>query len=250
MIRIEGVRVSFDSVTAVSGVDLDIDRGEFLTIVGPSGCGKTTLLHAVAGLQEPTEGRIGIDGEGPGRARDAGRIGLVFQEHTLLPWKTALGNVTFLRRIAGKPPDEPGARRLLDAVGLSGFLEAYPRELSGGMAQRVAIARALHLDADLLLMDEPFGALDEITRDELGVELRDLLRERETTVLFVTHSVPEAVFLGDRCVVLRGTPGRIEGVFDLDLPEPREPSLFTDRTFQERVGEVRAALYVEASPRR
>ena len=250
MIRIEGVRVSFDSVTAVSGVDLDIDRGEFLTIVGPSGCGKTTLLHAVAGLQEPTEGRIGIDGEGPGRARDAGRIGLVFQEHTLLPWKTALGNVTFLRRIAGKPPDESGARALLESVGLSGFLDAYPRELSGGMAQRVAIARALHLDADLLLMDEPFGALDEITRDELGVELRELLQERETTVLFVTHSVPEAVFLGDRCVVLRGAPGAVEALFDLDFPAPRETSLFTDSAFQERVADVRAALYAEASPRR
>lgn len=180
-------------------------------------------------------------------ARDGGEIGFVFQDHTLLPWKTALENVRFLRSIARKPPDAAGARELLETVGLDEFFDAHPHELSGGMKQRVAIARAVHLDPNVLLMDEPFGALDEITRDELGVEIRRLWRCEPKTILFVTHSVPEAVFLGDRCVVMKGTPGRIDARFDIDLSSPRDTDLFEKQAFQRQVADVRGVLYDESN---
>ncbi|SEW30492.1 ABC transporter ATP-binding protein [Natrinema salifodinae] len=243
MIELEDLTVAFDDVTAVADVDLRIDRGEFVTVVGPSGCGKTTLLRAIGGLQTPTSGGVRIDERSPSIAQDAGDIGFVFQQHTLLPWKSALENVTFLREMAGESPDREDARALLDSMGLEGFEDARPRALSGGMKQRVAIARALHLGADVLLMDEPFGELDELTRDELGVELRSLWRRERKTVVFVTHSVPEAVFLGDRCVVMGDRPGRIEAVFDVELPEPRDAAVFGSRPFQERVAAVRRTLH-------
>lgn len=183
-----------------------------------------------------------IDGESPTTRRDGGDIGYVFQEHTLFPWKTALGNVRFLRRMAGKDPKESRARELLETVGLGEFIDAYPRELSGGMKQRVAIVRALHLDAEVLLLDEPFGALDELTRDELGTELRQLHERERKTTLFVTHSVPEAALLGDRCVVVRGTPGRIESTFDLQFDEDRTTELLGTVGYQRRVAEIRRAL--------
>ncbi|MFC6718064.1 ABC transporter ATP-binding protein [Natrialbaceae archaeon GCM10025810] len=243
MIELEDLTVRYDGFTAVADVDLRIDRGEFVTVVGPSGCGKTTALRAIAGLQEPTSGRVRIDDRPPSRARERGDVGFVFQRHTLLPWKTALENVAFLRRMAGKPPDREGAGALLRSLGLEGFEDARPSALSGGMRQRVAIARAIHLGADVLLMDEPFGELDEITRDELGVELRSLWRRERKTIVFVTHSVPEAVFLGDRCVVMGDDPGRIEATFDVNLPEPRDTEVFGSRAFQRRVAAVRRTLH-------
>jgi NitT/TauT family transport system ATP-binding protein len=243
MIAADDVTVAFEDLTAVAGVSLDVERGEFVTVVGPSGCGKTTLLRTVAGLQEPTQGSVRIDGRPPGAARRAGDVGFVFQRHTLFPWKTALENVVFLRTLAGKPPRRQDARELLATVGLDGYEDARPDELSGGMGQRVAIARALHLGANVLLMDEPFGELDEITRDDLGVEIRRVWRDERKTVLFVTHSVPEAVFLGDRCLVVCGTPGRVVGEFDVDLPRPRDESVYASEPFQQQVAAVRETLH-------
>lgn len=243
MIDIENVTVRFNDVTAIDSIDLAVADGEFVTVVGPSGCGKTTLLRTVGGLQEPTTGRVRIDGDPPSVARSQTNIGFVFQQHALLPWKSAIENVTFLREIAGKPSESDAAGELLQMVGLEGFEDAHPQALSGGMKQRVAIARAIHLGADVLLMDEPFGELDEITRDELGVEIRNLWRQETKTILFVTHSVPEAVFLADRCVVMRDSPGRVERVFDIALPRPRDESVFGTRRFQEQVATVRQSLH-------
>jgi NitT/TauT family transport system ATP-binding protein len=206
-------------------------------------------LRAIGGLQEPTSGRVRIDGRAPEAAQGAGDLGFVFQQHTLFPWKTALQNVTFLRRVAGKEPRPERARDLLAAVGLEGAADRYPAALSGGMKQRVAIVRALHLDADVLLMDEPFGELDEITRERLSVELREIWRRERKTILFVTHSVPEAVVLGDRCLLFDGPPGRLAASFDVDLPRPRDERAFESARFQEQVAEVRSALYETRSPR-
>lgn len=243
MIRVDDVTVRFDDVTAIEGIDLAVDENEFVTVLGPSGCGKTTLLRTIGGLQEPTSGRVRIDGQPPERAQETANVGFVFQQHTLFPWKSALENVTFLRSVAGKPADERGAMALLEKVGLEGFADARPEALSGGMKQRVAIARALHLGADVLLMDEPFGELDEITRDRLSVEVRRIWREEQKTVLFITHSVPEAVFLADRCVVMSSDPGGIDRVFEIDLPRPRDETVFESTTFHEYVSEVRSRIH-------
>ncbi|WP_251342524.1 ABC transporter ATP-binding protein [Haloplanus halophilus] len=257
MIRVEDLSVTYGDLRALADVSLDVADGEFVTVVGPSGCGKTTLLRTIGGLEEPTTGRVTVDGDPPEVAQSDARLGFVFQEHTLLPWKTAVENVTFLRRMAGKDPDPEGARDLLSTTGLDGFEDARPGELSGGMKQRVAIARAIHLGAEVLLMDEPFGELDEITRDEMSVEILRLWRENRKTVVFVTHSVPEAVFLGDRCIVVSGSsgadpaagddaPGRIVGEFDVDLPRPRDESVFGSEAFGTQVAEVRRALHDDA----
>jgi NitT/TauT family transport system ATP-binding protein len=243
VIELDGVTVRYRDHTAVADLDLRIESDEFVTVVGPSGCGKTTLLHTIGGLQTPTSGRVRVDGRPPAAAQSAADLGYVFQQHTLFPWKSALENVVFLRELADQPPEREAARSLLRSMGLDGFEDARPRELSGGMKQRVAIARALHLGADVLLMDEPFGELDEITRDELGVEIRDLWRRGRKTVVFVTHSVPEAVFLADRCVVMCGQPGRIEATFDVALPAPRDEDVFGKRAFQEQVAAVRRTLH-------
>ncbi|MFT4921146.1 MAG: NitT/TauT family transport system ATP-binding protein [Haloarculaceae archaeon] len=243
MIEVEDLTVSFETVTALDEVSLELDSNEFVTVIGPSGCGKTTLLRTIGGLQDPTAGRVTLGGDPPARARADANIGFVFQEHALLPWKSALANVTFLRRLAGKPSDAESARALLETVGLDGFEDARPHELSGGMKQRVAIARALHLDADVLLMDEPFGELDEITRNELSVEMRRIWRETEKTVVFVTHSVPEAVLLGNRCLLMDGPPGTLTASFDIDLPSPREESVLGTNQFQREVARVREVLH-------
>ncbi len=243
MIEVDGLTVTFEDLTAIEDVDLAIDSGEFVTIIGPSGCGKTTLLRAIGGLQEPTSGRVLIDGDDPAAAQATANLGYVFQQHTLFPWKTAFQNVTFLRRVAGKSSRPERARELLAAVGLEGAQDRYPSALSGGMKQRVAIARAIHLDANVLLMDEPFGELDEITRDRLSVELRDIWRREQKTILFVTHSVPEAVLLADRCLLFDGSPGRLTASFDIDLPRPRDERVFESASFQRQVTDVRSALY-------
>jgi NitT/TauT family transport system ATP-binding protein len=242
MIRVDGVTVRYDDVTAIADVDLTVDEREFVTVVGPSGCGKTTLLRTIGGLETATEGVVRVGGETPARAQERGNVGFVFQRHSLLPWKTVVENVTFLRRLAGKPAADEEAHALLERVGLAGYADAAPRELSGGMRQRVAIARALHLGADVLLMDEPFGELDELTRERMAVEVSRVWRREDKTVLFVTHSVPEAVLLGDRCVVVRGSPGRVVATFDVDLPRPRDRSTLETAAFQEQLAPIRAAL--------
>jgi NitT/TauT family transport system ATP-binding protein len=208
-------------VRALEQVSLRARRGEFLSVVGPSGCGKSTLLMITAGLLPASSGRLSIDGKPVTRART--EIGIVFQNPVLLEWRTALGNVMLqaeakkLKRTAA----ERRARKLLAAVGLAGFEHKYPHELSGGMRQRVSLCRALIHEPDQLLMDEPFGALDALTRDQLVLDLQQICNERRMSVLFITHSVPEAVFLSDRIVVMTPRPGRVDRVIDIALPRPR-----------------------------
>ncbi len=231
VVSLRGVGKQFGSgVTALEPLDLDVGRGEFLSLLGPSGCGKTTLLRIIAGLSEPTRGacRLALADVDGGRAA-RGRIGFVFQDPTLMPWSTVLGNVLLPFRLAGRigPAERQRAAAELDAVGLSGFERAYPRQLSGGMRMRVSIARALVTDPDLLLLDEPFAALDEITRMALNDDLLRLWESRRTTVVFVTHSVFESVYLSTRIAVMTARPGRIAADLAVDLPQPRERSLRT-----------------------
>ena len=210
-----------DQVTALQDVSLEIGRNEFITLVGPSGCGKSTLLRIVAGLILPTAGRASIGGEEITEPR--AETGIVFQAPTLLPWASVLDNVLFplrmMHRIDSGSTDK--AMALLKLVGLNGFESKSPRELSGGMQQRVAICRALVQEPDILLMDEPFGALDALTREEMTMELLRIWGERPKTVLFVTHSITEAVVLADRVVVMSPRPGRIAEIIEIGLPRPR-----------------------------
>ena len=209
------------SVRALEQVSVGARRGEFLSVLGPSGCGKSTLLMIAAGLLRPSSGTVSIDGASVTRPRTD--IGIVFQSPVLLEWRTALGNVMLqaeakkLERTAAKRR----ARDLLGAVGLGGFEDKYPHELSGGMRQRVSLCRALIHDPGQLLMDEPFGALDALTRDQLVLDLQQICNQRRMTVLFVTHSVPEAVFLSDRIMVMTPRPGRLDRMIDIELPRPR-----------------------------
>jgi NitT/TauT family transport system ATP-binding protein len=208
-------------VRALDRVDAAVGAGEFVCLVGPSGCGKSTLMRIVAGLVPATEGRVVIDGrpvDGPET-----RLGIVFQSPVLLDWRTVLGNVLLQVELRSLDPRlyEARARALLAAVGLTGFEDSRPRELSGGMRQRCAIVRALIHDPPLLLMDEPFGALDALTREQMRVDLEDLWLSTRKTVVFITHSIDEAVLLADRVLVMSPRPGRIERVVDIRLPRPR-----------------------------
>jgi NitT/TauT family transport system ATP-binding protein len=211
------------SVTALSGIDLDVNRGELLTLLGPSGCGKSTLLRAVADLVTPSTGEIRVHGSTAEAARRRRDFGFVFQDAALLPWRTALQNVELPVEVAdgAKHKGKATPRELLDLVGLKGWENAFPHELSGGMRQRVSIARALVSDPKILLMDEPFGALDEITRDRLNEELRRVWRDTGTTILFVTHSIYEAAYLGQRVLMLAANPGRVREIIPVPLPETR-----------------------------
>ncbi len=212
------------AVTALADIDLELEQGSFLTLLGPSGCGKSTLLRVMADLIPPTCGTIEVLGSPPAVARQRRELGFVFQDAALLPWRSALDNVALPLEVGGRPPLPQGARtprELLDLVGLAGWEQALPHELSGGMRQRVAIARALVGGPKLLLMDEPFGALDEITRDRLNEELLRIWRETGTTVVFVTHSIYEAAFLGQKVLMLAANPGRVREIVPIDLPEPR-----------------------------
>jgi len=206
------------SAAVLAGVDLDVGRGEFLTVLGPSGCGKSTLLRAVADLLPPLGGRLSVLGKTPSQARRRREVAFVFQDATLLPWRTVRQNVELplqvgrrnVSRLAAARPDH-----WIDLVGLGHLADRYPHQLSGGQRQRVAIARALQCEPDVLLMDEPFGALDEITRDRLNDELLGVWRRTGATILFVTHSVLEAVYLGGRVLVLAANPGRVQALVDL-----------------------------------
>ncbi|WP_405450271.1 ABC transporter ATP-binding protein [Streptomyces erythrochromogenes] len=215
----EGVRKTFGDFTALDGIDLEIQSGEFLVVVGPSGCGKSTLLDLLGGLSAPTAGRILLDGKpvtGPGLDR-----GIVFQQYALLPWRTALGNVEFGLEATGVPRRErkSRAREFLDLVGLTGFEDRHPHQLSGGMRQRVAIARSLAYDPDVLLMDEPFAALDAQTRESLQDELRRIWQRTGKTVVFITHGIEEAVYLGQKVAVMTSRPGRIKEIVPVSFGE-------------------------------
>jgi len=235
-----------EPVTALSGIELEIADGAFVSLVGPSGCGKSTLLKVVADLMAPTRGGISIGGSPPRDLRRAGRIGLVFQQANLMPWLKVSDNARLLQDLVGS---RGGARQsasideLIRVVGLTGFDAKYPHQLSGGMQQRVALARALALDPAVLLMDEPFAALDEITRDRMAFELMRIWHHYRKTVLFVTHSLAEAVFLSDKVVLMSARPGRIHRVFDVDLPRPRDRETRLSDRFHEIVSEVNRELY-------
>jgi NitT/TauT family transport system ATP-binding protein len=210
-------------VQALSDIDLQVRAGEFVSLIGPSGCGKTTLMRIVADLERPTDGTALVNGMTPQEARRKRAYGYVFQAPALYPWRNVLGNVTLPHEIFGlsKAESERKARRYLELVGLAGFEKKFPWQLSGGMQQRVSIARALSFDPAILLMDEPFGALDEITRDRMNEELLSIWRKTGKTVIFVTHSIDEAVLLSTRIVVMSARPGRIIDVIDSTLPPDR-----------------------------
>ena len=236
------------TVTALEGVTFDIGRNEFLAVLGPSGCGKSTLLRLIAGLIFPTGGSVSIYDLTVTEPRD--EIGIVFQRPTLLPWFDVLGNVTFpLRHKYGRvtAQDRARAHELLALVGLTDFATKRIDELSGGMQQRVAIARALLLDPDIMLMDEPFSALDALTRDEMSFELLRIWSERPKTVLFITHSIPEAVLLADRIIVMTPRPGRVREVIKVNLPRPRSIATLSDPTFNELANHIRSQLFTRAA---
>jgi len=231
-------------LTALEAVDLDVGRGEFLSLLGPSGCGKTTLLRIIAGLTEPSEGERRLSLGAHGDRMQPGRVGFVFQDPTLMPWATIADNVMLPFRLAGRLGARERERVLgeIRAVGLAGFERAYPRQLSGGMRMRVSIARALVTDPDLLLLDEPFAALDEITRMALNDDLLRLWESRRTTVVFVTHSVFESVYLSTRIAVMTGRPGRISAELLVELPQPRERALRTSPEYAAICATVSNAL--------
>ena len=245
-VTIDDVGVYFgarsDGVEALGGVNLEIAAGSFTAVIGPNGCGKSTLLRLVAGLLEPTGGTVMVDGSVP-RPGD-GRAGLGFQQPRLIPWRSTIDNVALPLELAGVPVAERLARasEALDRVGLTAAASLRPRELSGGMAQRAAIARALIGDPPVLLLDEPFSALDALTRETFNDELQRLWMERPRTVVFVTHSVSEAVALADRVVVMTPRPGRVARIVDVDLPRPRPAELLGDPRAAELAAEVRVAL--------
>lgn len=229
---------------ALQNATLTVSAGEFVSLIGPSGCGKTTLLRLVADLVEPTSGELRVAGKTPKAAREAREYGYVFQAPVLYEWRTVIKNVELPLEIMrfSKAERRERSARLLKLVGLQDFHHRYPFQLSGGMQQRVSIARALAFDPKLLLMDEPFGALDEITREAMNDELLRIWGETQKTVVFVTHSIPEAVFLSSRIVVMTPRPGRIERIIDVDLPYPRDEGVRQSRRFFELTTEVREAL--------
>jgi NitT/TauT family transport system ATP-binding protein len=240
-------RADGGAVTALDGITFDIGRNEFLAVLGPSGCGKSTLLRLIAGLIFPTRGTVSIYDLAVTEPRD--EIGIVFQSPTLLPWFDVLGNVTFplrhkYRRVSAD--DNARALDLLKLVGLTDVARKRIDELSGGMQQRVAIARALLLDPDILLMDEPFSALDALTRDEMSFELLRIWSERPKTVLFITHSIPEAVLLADRIIVMTPRPGGVREVIDVDLPRSRSMATLSDPTFHALANHIRGQLFSRA----
>ncbi|MBB3675039.1 ABC transporter ATP-binding protein [Modestobacter versicolor] len=252
-LQVSGVNKTYQArrgeVHALSDVNLTIGRGEFISLVGRSGCGKTTLLRILAGLLPPTSGVVEADGESiwrNGKRNDEAfkQFGLVFQDANLFPWYTVAENVSLPLKLRGMGKKARLARagELCELVGLPGFENAYPRELSGGMRQRAAIARALSYDPTILLMDEPFGALDALTRDKMNLELQNIHAQAGATVVFVTHSIPEAVFLADRVVLLTPRPGRIRSVTPVSLARPRSLVTETSQEFQDVVRVLRSEL--------
>ena len=250
-LRIDNVVLRFEqkggpAVTALDGISLDVDNQEFAVIVGPSGCGKSSLLRLVAGLNTTTAGAIYLDGKcvtRPGKER-----GMVFQSYTLFPWLTVRENVEFGLTVAKVPADERAriARRFLGEVRLEGFEQAYPKQLSGGMMQRVALARALANDPEILLMDEPFGALDSQTRSLMQELLLSIWEHSHKTVLFITHDIDEAILLGDRVYVMTARPGRIKEMVTIDIPRPRSVEVLTSVAFIELKRRIMALIHEEA----
>jgi NitT/TauT family transport system ATP-binding protein len=251
-IELENVSKTYDAnkrdggVEAVRNVSMHVGSGEFVSIVGPTGCGKSTLMEIVAGLTDPTAGEVTIAGEPvTGPRRD---VGVVFQKDSTFPWRTVLENVEFGLQMHGVTFDErrERSRNVIELVGLSGFEDTYPNELSGGMRQRVAIARTLVMNPAVMLMDEPFGALDEQTRIMLGDELLSIAAETEQTTLFITHSINEAIHLSDRVVVMSARPGQIKETVGVDIPRPRNTDVFGSERFNDLSEQVWQLLKPEA----
>lgn len=253
IIRISAIEKKFQTlqgaVHALARTDITIGRGEFIVLLGPSGCGKTTLLRLIAGLERPSAGAVHIGGNPlwKGERRDnktVENLGMVFQEANLFPWMNILENIALPLKLHGvsKAKREERARELCVLVGISGFEKRWPRELSGGMRQRAAIARALSYEPEILLMDEPFGALDAMTRDSMNLELQRIWLATSKTIILVTHSIHEAVFLADRIVLLTSRPGRIDQIFDVPFARPRDMSVQSLPEFQSLVDTLRARL--------
>ncbi len=233
-----------DRVEALRAIDLDIAPGEFVSLLGPSGCGKSTLLRIVGDLVAPSSGTVMVNGKPAPQARRDRDYGIVFQQATLYDWRTVMRNVELPLEIMGRSKEEREirAREMLDLVQLGEFAGRFPYQLSGGMQQRVAIARALSFQPAILLMDEPFGALDEMTRERMQAEVLRIWSQTGTTVIFVTHSIPEAVFLSSRVVVMSPRPGRVAGVVAIDLPQPRDDATREHPRYYEKLTEVREVL--------
>ena len=250
-VSLRSVKKIFDSgVTALGPLDLDVRKGEFVSLLGPSGCGKSTALRLIAGLAAPTSGTVEVSHH-EGETRPGQRIGFVFQEPTLMPWTSVSENVRLPLKLAHAPAAEAGARvdEALARVGLTEFADSYPRELSGGMKMRVSLARALVTDPDILLMDEPFAALDEITRFRLNNDLLTLWRNLRKTVIFVTHSVFESVYLSQRVIVMTPRPGRISAEFAIASPLPRTEEFRTSADYAARCRDVSQALARASAPK-
>jgi len=247
VVSIANVSKQFKGGTvALRDIDLEIEAGEFVSLIGPSGCGKSTLLRIVGDLIQPSAGSVTVNGKPARKAREDHDYGIVFQDAVLYDWRTVSKNIALPLELAGRPRDERRAKvqQMLELVELQGFGDHHPWQLSGGMQQRVSIARALSFDPALLLMDEPFGALDEMTRERLNLELLRIWEETGSTVVFVTHSISEAVFLSTRVAVMSARPGRISDVIPIDLAQPRTGATREDPRFFELVTQVREALHL------
>ena len=248
VVSARSLSLTFDTndgpVNALSNIDLDVGKGEFVSFIGPSGCGKTTFLRVIADLERPSAGTIHVNGMTPEQARQKRAYGYVFQAAGLFPWRTIERNVTLPLEIMGysKAEREERVRRTLELVNLTSFEKKFPWQLSGGMQQRASIARALAFDADLLLMDEPFGALDEIVRDHLNSQLLELWARTDKTICFVTHSIPEAVYLSTRIVVMSPRPGRVTDVIESTLPKERPLDIRETPEFLDIAHRVRDGL--------
>lgn len=252
-IRAEAVTKQFlvdgGRLTAVQDVSFTVQPDEFVSVIGPSGCGKSTILKLVADIYQPTQGTLSVNGQSPKEARVSRELGMVFQDPTLFPWRDVLHNVLLPLEVAGKMDNGSKERgqELLELVGLEDFHSADPDQLSGGMKQRVAIARALVLEPKLFLLDEPFGALDEITRKRMNMELLRIWNQADTTALLITHSLSEAVFLSDRVLVMSPRPGTITNDIKIDLPRPRTLEMYREQRFFEFETQISDALHLTAT---